>query len=210
MDEADRATTFIELREAGERYGKLMGRNAARAFAMLATVALGNTAPGLAAKVPTLPGSVQAAARARTHVGIRLAAVGQVESVIVSAESVTIALAPGAVAMSAQGSDGSDVPPQSALEIAETGGKHAGFLQNYRGKSPEELGRGIASLQKQIALHKDKIANPEKHIPNWSSLDPRQQEALIQKKWPSDIQRQAEQLEILNGLLKTLKGGGHP
>ena len=210
MDEADRATTFIELREAGERYGKLMGRNAARAFAMLATVALGNTAPGLAAKVPTLPGSVQAAVRARTHVGIRLAAVGEVESVTVSAESVSIALAPGAVAMSAQGSDGSDVPPQSALEIAETGGKHAGFLQNYRGKSPEELRKGIASLQKQIALHKDKIANPEKHIPNWSSLDPRQQEALIQKKWPSDIQRQAEQLEILNGLLKTLKGGGHP
>ena len=43
MDEADRAATFNELREAGERYGKLMGRNAARAFAMLATVALGNT-----------------------------------------------------------------------------------------------------------------------------------------------------------------------
>jgi hypothetical protein len=52
MDEADRAATFNELREAGERYGKVMGRNAARAFAMLATVALGNTAPGLAARVP--------------------------------------------------------------------------------------------------------------------------------------------------------------
>jgi len=65
------------------------------------------------------------------------------------------------------------------LEIAESGGKHAGFLKTYQGKSPEELRRGIASLQKQIALHKDKIANPEKHIPNWSSLDPRQQEARL-------------------------------
>jgi hypothetical protein len=50
MDEADRATTFNELREAGERYGKRMGRNAARAFAMLAMAALGNTASGLAAR----------------------------------------------------------------------------------------------------------------------------------------------------------------
>jgi uncharacterized protein (TIGR02268 family) len=44
-----------ELRAAGERYGKLMGRNAARAFAMLAMAAIGNTAPGLAAKVPKFP-----------------------------------------------------------------------------------------------------------------------------------------------------------
>ena len=100
--EADRATTFDELREASERYGKLMGRNAARAFAMLAMAALGNTAPGLAAKAPTLPGSMQAAVQAETQVGIRLAAVGQVETVAVSAESVTIALAPGAVAMTAR------------------------------------------------------------------------------------------------------------
>ncbi|WP_395834220.1 hypothetical protein [Cystobacter fuscus] len=102
MDEADRAATFNALREAGERYGKVMGRNAARAFAMLATVALGNTATGLAAKVPTLPGAMQAAAQAETQVGIRLAAVGEVESVAVSAEAVTITLAPSAVAMSAR------------------------------------------------------------------------------------------------------------
>jgi hypothetical protein len=46
-----------------------MGRDAARAFSMLATVALGNTAPGLAAKVPTLPGVMQAAAQAETMIG---------------------------------------------------------------------------------------------------------------------------------------------
>jgi hypothetical protein len=103
MEEADRASTFNELRAAGERYGKLMGRNAARAFAMLATVALGNTATGLAAKVPKLPGAMRAAAQAETQVGIRLAAVGEVEMVAVSAEAVTLALPPNAVAMSAGG-----------------------------------------------------------------------------------------------------------
>lgn len=106
MDEADRAATFNELREAGERYGKVMGRNAARAFAMLATVALGNTATGLAAKVPTLPGAMQAAAQAETQLGLSLAAVGEVETVVVSAATVTITLAPNAVAMSAGGGQG--------------------------------------------------------------------------------------------------------
>jgi hypothetical protein len=114
MDEADRATTFNELREAGERYGKVMGRNAARAFAMLAMAAIGNTAPGLAAMVPKLPGSMQAAVQAETQVGIRLAAVGEIETVAVSAETVTIALAPGAVAMTARATSGdtaAKVPP---------------------------------------------------------------------------------------------------
>jgi uncharacterized protein YciI len=102
MDEADRATSFNELRGAGERYGKLMGRNAARAFAMLAMAAIGNTAPGLATTVPKLPGSMQAAVQAETQVGIHLTAVGEVETIAVSAETVTIALAPGAVAMTAR------------------------------------------------------------------------------------------------------------
>ena len=108
MDEADRAMTFSALRAAGERYGKLLGHNAARAFALLAMAALGNTASGLAAKVPKLPGSMQATVQAETQVGLRLAAVGEVEAVTVSAETVTIALAPGAVVMAAQDGQGSD------------------------------------------------------------------------------------------------------
>ncbi|WP_395851841.1 hypothetical protein [Cystobacter fuscus] len=119
MDEADRAVTFNELRAAGERYGKLMGRNAARAFAMLAMAAMGNTAPGLAAKVPKLPGSMQAAVQAETQVGIRLAAVGEVEMIAVSAETVTIALAPGAVAMTSSGTSGGGLPKTNDFENIE-------------------------------------------------------------------------------------------
>jgi hypothetical protein len=106
MDEVDRATTFDALRAAGERYGKVMGRDAARAFVMLATAALGNTAAGLGARVPTLPGAVQAAARAEAQVGVQLALVGEVTTVAVSAETVTLSLAPGAVAMAAHGASG--------------------------------------------------------------------------------------------------------
>ncbi|QAT84774.1 putative lipoprotein [Corallococcus coralloides] len=106
VEDAERATTFDDLREAGERYGKVMGRNAARAFAMLATAALGNTAAGLGAKVPMLPGAAQAAVQAEAQMGVRLAAVADVGTVAVSAETVTIALAPGAVAMAAKATGG--------------------------------------------------------------------------------------------------------
>ncbi|WP_426749132.1 hypothetical protein [Myxococcus sp. Y35] len=106
VEEAERATTFEALREAGARYGQVMGRNAARAFVMLATAAIGNTPAGLGAKVPSLPGAARATAQAEAQVGIRLAAVAQVETVAVSATAVTIALSPGAVAMVARGTGG--------------------------------------------------------------------------------------------------------
>ena len=96
------------------------------------------------------------------------------------------------------------VAPKSAFEIAQGGGKHAGFLKNYAGKPPSQIQKGINSLKKQIAEHQDKIANPSKHIPGFNKLDSRQQQALLNQKWPSDIARQQEQLGILEGLL----GGG--
>ena len=103
VTEADRATTFAELREAGERFGRVMGKNSAHVFVLLTTAALGNTA-GLAVKGPGLPGAARASALAESQAGFQWAAVGEVGSVAVSAEGVfTIALAPGAVAMSAQG-----------------------------------------------------------------------------------------------------------
>ncbi|AFE05627.1 hypothetical protein COCOR_04095 [Corallococcus coralloides DSM 2259] len=104
--DAEQAATFDELRKAGERYGKVMGRNAARAFVMLATAAIGNTAAGVGATVPGLPGATQAAVHAEAQVGIRLAAVAEVRTVAVSTDIVTIALAPGAVAMAARGTAG--------------------------------------------------------------------------------------------------------
>ncbi len=120
MGEADRATTFNELRAAGARYGKLMGRNAARAFAMLALAAIGNTAPVLAAQVPKLPGSMRAAVQAETQVGIRLAAVGDVTTVAVSAETVTLVLAPSAVAMTSSGTSGGGTPTGDDVEQVNT------------------------------------------------------------------------------------------
>jgi hypothetical protein len=114
VEAVDRATTFDELRAAGGRYGKVLGRNAARAFALLATVAVGNTAAGFASRVPTLPGSAQAAAQATSQAGVLLPAVGEVQSVAVTGESITIALAPGATVMAARAMGGAAAAPVDA------------------------------------------------------------------------------------------------
>ncbi|WP_371745646.1 AHH domain-containing protein [Myxococcus sp. CA033] len=114
MESADRARTFGELRDAGERYGKVMGRNAARAFALLATVAVGSTAAGFARQVPMLPGSAQASMHAGSRAGLVLSAVGEVQAVTVTSEAVTMAVGPGAVATTAQGLGGTAAAPVDA------------------------------------------------------------------------------------------------
>ncbi|MDC0710936.1 AHH domain-containing protein [Stigmatella sp. ncwal1] len=100
------ATTFEELREAGERFGKIIGQESARAFALLLVAAIGATAQRFAAKVPTLPGSAQVAMQAEGQAGIWLPALGTVEEIAVSAEGVSITLPANAVAMAARPSRG--------------------------------------------------------------------------------------------------------
>lgn len=114
VEEADSATSFAMLVSAGERYGRVMGRNAARAFALLLTAAIGQTAASFSAKVPTLPGSAQASSVGAAQTRIRLSQVAQVESVTVTAEAVTIALAPNAVAATAQSVRGPGSAPVGA------------------------------------------------------------------------------------------------
>jgi hypothetical protein len=99
---AKAATTFEQLREAGERFGKILGREAARAFAMLLVAAIGSTAQMFAAKVPTLPGSAQVAMQAEAQAGISLPSLGAVEEIAVTAEGVSISLPATAVAMAAR------------------------------------------------------------------------------------------------------------
>jgi hypothetical protein len=73
VEELDHATSFSAIREAGKKCGNVMGKNAARAFAQLLMVAIGQTAASFSAKVPTLPGSTQASAVGVARVGIQLA-----------------------------------------------------------------------------------------------------------------------------------------
>jgi hypothetical protein len=103
--ETQRARTFAEVREAGERFGRVMGEQVGRLLVMLATAALGSTT-NLLMKGPGLPGYAQAAARARTQMSLNLSEVGQVRQVLVGQASFTLTLAPGALAMASQGTSG--------------------------------------------------------------------------------------------------------
>ncbi len=114
VEELDHATSFAAIHEAGKKYGKVMGKNAARAFALLLTAAIGQTAASFSAKVPTLPGSAQASAAGAARVGIRLTEVAQVEAVAVTTNAVTITLAPNAVAATAQSVYGAASRPVDA------------------------------------------------------------------------------------------------
>ncbi|XXF79141.1 AHH domain-containing protein [Myxococcaceae bacterium GXIMD 01537] len=142
VEVADRATTFDEIRGAGERYGRVLGKNAARAFVMLAAVAVGNTAAGFASKVPTLPGSAQAAAQAGAQAGIRLSSVGEVGAVAVTGEAVTIALAPGAMAVAERAMSG-----VAAAPVDEEGHNHHIATDKWW-KSPNNDGPWSPEFQK--------------------------------------------------------------
>jgi hypothetical protein len=102
MKEVQVATTFEQIREAGEKFGRLFSREAAQAFAMLAMALLTHTAKGFAEQVGTLPGSSQVSMQAGGE-GLLLSEVSAVQSVTVTAEGFLVALPQGAVAMAAQG-----------------------------------------------------------------------------------------------------------
>lgn len=115
MEEVKQAHTFEEIRETGERYGRIIGREAARAFAMLAVAAIGQTAHGFAEKLTTLPGSAQVSMHIEARGGIALHAVGMVEEVAVTAEGFQVVLP---VAMAVQ--PGQGAPTGGAANYRET------------------------------------------------------------------------------------------
>ena len=106
MEEVKGATTFEQIREAGERFGRILGQESAKAVAMLLLAAIGQTAQGFAATVETLPGSAQVAVQAEQQVGLSLPALGTVEEIALADEAVTVTLPATAVAMAARGAGG--------------------------------------------------------------------------------------------------------
>jgi hypothetical protein len=117
-EDAPRASTFAELREIGERFGRVIGPNSVRILVLVGTAAMGGTA-ALASKAPKLPGFAQAAGTVEAHTGWRLLDVATgAERVIVSVPEGTIrvVLAPHVVAMAARSvAAGSPAPTRGRL-----------------------------------------------------------------------------------------------
>ncbi|OJH35207.1 hypothetical protein [Cystobacter ferrugineus] len=117
-EDAPRASTFAELREIGERFGRVIGPNSVRILVIVGTAAIGETV-ALASKAPKLPGFAQASEKvaARTGLGLLETATGA-ERLIVSVPEgvIRVVLAPHAVAMVARGvGAGSPAPTRGKL-----------------------------------------------------------------------------------------------
>jgi hypothetical protein len=117
-EDAPRASTFAELREIGERFGRVIGPNSVRVLVVVATAAIGETA-ALASKTPKLPGFAQASERVAANTGLGLLETTTgAERLIVSVPEGTIRVvfAPHAVAMAARGvGAGSPAPTRGKI-----------------------------------------------------------------------------------------------
>jgi hypothetical protein len=88
----------------------------------------------------------------------------------------------------------------AAYEAALAGGKHAGTLKNYAGRSAAEIQKAIGSYERQVALHQQKIANPAQFAERWGQMTAREQAGLLNK-WGADAARNQELAGVLRGLL---------
>ncbi|KFE66801.1 hypothetical protein [Hyalangium minutum] len=133
VEDVDKATSFDQVRDAGRRFSRVLGPNAARVFAMLFTVAAGNTAAGFASKLPSLPGAPQATLAVAIPGGTPLSLAAAVDSVTVSASGATLVLAPGAVAMASSG--------DTTVYISRNGGQlqYVGITNDLARRAAEQL-----------------------------------------------------------------------
>lgn len=152
----DKATTFAELEEAGTRFGREMGLNGTRIVVMLVTAALGG---GLKARGPTLPGFPQALRLLEAQAGLRLLASGGVRSIAVTEGGILIGLVPGAVAMSASGTNGGG-PAANKDAAADSGWQFP--RSSLRGVSLKWLQRNKPSGWRQV---------PTRNNEGWIWLD---------------------------------------
>lgn len=93
------------------------------------------------------------------------------------------------------------LPALPTYEAAKAGGAHSGFYKNARDNmGVNQLRAGIKSLQKQIDMHRGWIADPHSK-PGVAHAKPEDIKLWQTKKWPGDIARQMQHMQILQGLL---------
>jgi hypothetical protein len=119
-EEAAEASTFAELREAGDRFGKVIGPNSVRILLLLGTAAVGETA-ALVSRAPKLPGFAKAAGSLKSHVGIRdvLTAAQEADKVKVAVAEGTfsVVLPANVVSMVARGPPVRTDPPKKTPDV---------------------------------------------------------------------------------------------
>ncbi len=98
------------------------------------------------------------------------------------------------------------IKADDAYEIAKAGGKNSGLLKNYLNRPVQEIEDAVKSYEKNVEIHREKIANPETFAPGWGNRSKEEQEGLL-RKWQKDLTRNQQQGDVMKGLLKERKGG---
>jgi len=125
--ESDQARDFAALREAGQRFGKVFGENAARALVSLAAAAIGRTGGELISKLASLPRADPLFRAVLEQGGFDLAAVGALETVVVSPGTVSISLATSTTGVGGLGSTGTPRAPHRTKPRIEDGDLKQGW-----------------------------------------------------------------------------------
>jgi hypothetical protein len=90
---------------------------------------------------------------------------------------------------------------ESAYSIAQIPGRpHHGWLKRQRSLPTGKLHKSIRSFRKLIAKHEAWITNPYLKFPR--DADSEEVRYHQNVKWPSDIARHYEQIDILEGVIR--------
>lgn len=100
-----------------------------------------------------------------------------------------------------------NVDSTKAYQAAKDGVRHGGIYRDALNKSKTRLQKSIKSHEEQVAIHADKIANPEKYDKDWNSKTQQEKDGLL-KKWRKDMQRNAEQAAIEKEVFRERFGEG--
>ncbi len=140
-EDCKRARTFAELREAGERYGRVMGEKVTRVLILAATAALASG--GGKSINGGLPGLPQAS-RFATAEGYALRVVGQTRSLKVTGRILTVTMEANALFMANQGMSnggGSGSRPSSSAPAASASKYQLRSIEEWRKPRLTEDGR---------------------------------------------------------------------
>jgi hypothetical protein len=89
---------------------------------------------------------------------------------------------------------------QDGYSTAKAGGLHSGLVRRFGGESTYAIRKSIESLRAQVDLHRSYMADPSLKVdPVIGELAVRR---LVESKWPKEVKRFEQGIEVLQGILK--------
>ncbi|HEX5753661.1 MAG TPA: polymorphic toxin type 28 domain-containing protein [Archangium sp.] len=138
LEESEGARTVEAVKQAGRRFGRVLGDNGMRVFLLLATAAIGGQTQ-FVGRGPGLPGFPQAALASAARTRVSLEAAGQVRTVVLGARELVVGLAPTAVAASVLGPGGGLSPEHNAQTRDDNDGSPPQALLESQSKHIQKI-----------------------------------------------------------------------